>query len=160
MFALGTIVSFAALALAASRTSAPSGALTVGSSGKYSTISEAVDALDTSTSSSQSIFIEAGTYSEQVYIKALKGPLTIYGYTEDTESYADNKVTITASHALADEDTDDETATLRVWTTNFKMYNVNVKNTYGSATSNGQALALSASAGVRQAQQDHAPEVR
>ncbi|KAK4547373.1 hypothetical protein LTR36_001029 [Oleoguttula mirabilis] len=146
MFTLSTILGFAALALATSRTSAPSGALTVGSSGTYSTIQKAVNALSATSTSSQSIFIEAGTYSEQVYIKALKGPLTIYGYTTDTSSYADNKVTITADKALADESTDDETATLRVWTTNFKMYNVNVKNTYGSATSNGQALALSASA--------------
>ncbi|KAK5120527.1 hypothetical protein LTR85_006182 [Meristemomyces frigidus] len=131
MFTLSTILGFAAVVLATSRTSAPSGALIVGSSGSYSTIQKAVDALDSDTSDEQSIFIEAGTYSEQVYIQALSGPLTIYGYTEDTASYADNKVIITADKALADEDTDDETATLRVWTNDFKMYNVDDQGYYG-----------------------------
>jgi pectinesterase len=51
------LLALAGLALATSRTTAPSGALTVGSSGTYSTIQKAVDALDTSTSSEQSIFI-------------------------------------------------------------------------------------------------------
>lgn len=146
MYALKAILGFAALAYATSRTSAPSGALTVGSGYKYSTIQEAVNALSTTSTSAQSIFIGSGTYNEQVYIQALKGELTIYGYTADTSSYADNKVTITSNKALTEESTDDETATLRVETTNFKMYNVNVKNTYGSGS---QALALSANAGVR-----------
>ncbi|KAK5132919.1 hypothetical protein LTR08_008365 [Meristemomyces frigidus] len=147
MFNLGSILAFATLALATSRTSAPSGALVVGSSGKYSTIQKAVNALSSTSTSAQSIFIEAGTYNEQVTISSLKGALTIYGYTADTSSYAGNKVTITAAHALANEATDDATGTLRVETKNFKMYNVNVKNTYGSAASSGQALALSANAG-------------
>jgi pectinesterase len=82
-------------------------------------------------------------------ISSLSGPLVIYGYTENTASYADNQVTITASHALADESTDDETGTLRVETSaGFKMYNVDVKNTYGESSSDGQALALSANAKV------------
>lgn len=122
MLALLSLTSFAALAYAASRTSAPSGALVVGASGDYSTIQAAVDALDSSSSSEQSIFIQAGTYEEQVYVSELSSALTIYGYTEDTSSYSSNQVTITASHALADEANDDATATLRVWTSNFKMY--------------------------------------
>lgn len=148
MQTIRNLLAFAALALATSRTSAPSGALVVSksaTSSEYSTIQDAVNALSSTSTSAQSIFIEAGTYSEQVYITALKGPLTIYGYTTNTASYADNVVIITADGALADESTDDETATLRVWTTEFKMYNVNVKNTYGSGS---QALALSASATV------------
>lgn len=135
------------LAHSASRTTAPSGALVVSksaSSGQYSTIQKAVDALSSS-SSAQSIFIEAGTYNEQVYIKKLSGALTIYGYTKDTTSYSSNQVTITHGLSLASQSTDDLTATLRVWTSNFKMYNVNVVNSYGSGS---QALALSASAGV------------
>lgn len=39
----------------------------------------------------------------------------------------------------------DGTATMRVWTTNFKMYNVNLVNTYGEGS---QALAVSAQAEV------------
>lgn len=57
-------------------------------------------------------------------------------------------VTITAAVALSEVSNDDETATLRVWSENFKMYNINVANTYGSAASSGQALALSAYASV------------
>jgi len=142
LFIPTTILAWAALALAATRTTAPHGALTVGHGGKYTTIQHAVDALSASSSAAQSIFITPGTYNEQVHIKALKGPLTIYGSTSDTSSYHDNKVTITADKTSGG---DDETATLRVWTSNFKMYNVNVKNTHGKGT---PALALSASAAV------------
>lgn len=63
------------LALAAVRTSPPTGALTVGSSGSYKTISAAVAAA----SEGDSIFIYAGTYNEAVYVK-LDG-ITIYGET-------------------------------------------------------------------------------
>ena len=142
------LTAFAALlglAAATARTTAPSGALVVGSSGDYDTIQDAVDALDSSSSSEQSIFIQAGTYKEQVYIQALSGPLTIYGYTEDTSSYASNKVTISSGLSQDDGLDNDGTATLRVWTSDFKLYNVNVENTYGESS---QALALSASAGV------------
>lgn len=88
---------FASLALAASRTTAPSGALVVGGEGSYSAIQEAVDALDSSTSSEQIIFINPGTYTEQVYIQQLSGPLTVYGYTEDDGSYGSNQVEVTGS---------------------------------------------------------------
>lgn len=144
---LGILLAF--LAIAHALTTAPSGALVVGTnSTSYTTVQAAVDALDTSSSDEQVIFIQAGTYKEQVYIKALTGPLTIYGYSEDDSIYASNQATITYSDALANEDTDDETATLRVWTSDFKMYNVDVKNTYGQSNDDGQALALSASAEV------------
>lgn len=149
LFDFLTGAALAQVAYATSRTIAPSGALTVGSGETYSTIQDAVDALDSSTSDEQSIFIKPSTYDEQVLVSALKGPLTIYGYTEDTSSYNDNQVTITSSHALADESTDDETGTLRVETTNFKMYNINVKNTWGNQGSDSQALAVSANAEVK-----------
>ncbi|KAF2083938.1 carbohydrate esterase family 8 protein [Saccharata proteae CBS 121410] len=134
------------LALAASvqaLTSPPSGALVVGSDDGYSTVQDAVDALDTSTSDTQYIFIYQGTYDEQVYIQSLNGALKIYGYSEDDSSYSSNTVTITQALALADVSTDDETGTLRVWTENFSLYNVNLENSYGKG---GQALALSAEA--------------
>ena len=62
-------------ALAAVRTSPPSGALTVGSSGTYKTISAAVAAA----SKGASIFIYAGTYNEAVYVT--KDEITLYGQT-------------------------------------------------------------------------------
>lgn len=132
------------LAYAAVRTTAPSGALVVGSSGTYSTIQAAVDALSSS-SSEQSIFIQPGTYKEQVTIPKLSGPLTIYGSTQDTTSYGSNKVTITSGLSQDDVSNNDATATLRIHTSNFKLYNINVVNTRGEGS---QALALSAYAGV------------
>lgn len=129
-------------ALATSRTSAPSGCLYVAKSGgTYTTIQDAVDALSTTSSTAQCIFIGSGTYEEQVVVSSRTAQLTIYGYTSDTSSYSGNKVTITSSLSQADGLTDDETGTLRVQATNFKLYNVNVANGYGEGS---QAIALSA----------------
>lgn len=66
------------------------------------------------------------------------------GYTADATSYHSNTVNITYNLALVDTTTDDLTATVRAWATNFKMYNINILNTRGRVTSNGQNLALSA----------------
>ncbi|KAK2052433.1 pectinesterase [Colletotrichum caudatum] len=132
--------------LAASRTSAPDGCLTVSkapASGQYGTVQQAVDALSTSASGTQCIFIDQGTYDEQVLVPAGTAQLTIYGYTADTSSYAGNKVTITAGKSQADGLNNDKTATLRVKANNFKLYNVNVANSYGKGS---QAVALSAAA--------------
>ncbi|KAH6647366.1 putative pectinesterase precursor [Truncatella angustata] len=133
---------FVASVLATARTSAPSGCLYVAKSGgSYTTIQSAVNALSTTSTTAQCIFIGAGTYSEQVVVSSRKAQLTIYGYTSDTSSYSGNKVTITSSLSQADGLTDDETGTLRVQAANFKLYNVNVVNGYGKGS---QAIALSA----------------
>ncbi|KAF4978216.1 hypothetical protein FZEAL_5377 [Fusarium zealandicum] len=137
-------LSFVTAALAASRTSAPSGCLTVRkspSTGQYGTVQAAVNALSTSSTSAQCIFIDQGTYTEQVLVPARKAQLSIYGYTTDTGSYSGNKVTITGKKSQADGLNNDETAPLRIKSTNFKLYNVNVANTYGKGS---QAVALSA----------------
>ncbi|KAG6361779.1 hypothetical protein INS49_010008 [Diaporthe citri] len=131
MKSLFALVSCATTALAASRTSAPAGCITVGSGG-YSTIQAAVNSLSTSASGTQCIFISPGTYKEQVLVSARSAQLTIYGSTTDTTGYAANSVTITGSKSQADGLSNDETATLRVKAANFKLYN-------GS-----QAVALSA----------------
>ncbi|KAK0199648.1 pectin lyase fold/virulence factor [Desarmillaria ectypa] len=129
-----------------SRTSAPSGAVVVrGSgtkSGEYSTVQAAVTALPND-GTTQVIFIYAGTYSEQVYINRT-GKTTIMGQTSDTTSYTSNTVTITHSSSLGTAGTDDLAGTLRVHKDDFALYNVNLKNTFGQASTNGQALALSA----------------
>lgn len=76
--------------------------------------------------------MQAGTYSEQVYIPARKAILTIYGYTTDTTTYSSNKVTITHSSSLLSGAADDDaTATVRNWAAGTKFYNINIKNTYG-----------------------------
>ncbi|KAI7778787.1 pectinesterase [Diaporthe eres] len=140
MKSLFALLSCATTALAASRTSAPAGCITVGSGG-YSTIQAAVNSLSTSASGTQCIFITPGTYKEQVLVSARSAQLTIYGSTTDTTGYAANSVTITGSKSQADGLSNDETATLRVKAANFKLYNVNVANTYGKGS---QAVALSA----------------
>lgn len=140
MKSLLALLSCATTALAASRTSAPAGCITVGSGG-YSTIQAAVNSLSTSASGTQCIFISPGTYKEQVLVSARSAQLTIYGSTTDTTGYAANSVTITGSKSQADGLSNDETATLRVKAANFKLYNVNVANTYGKGS---QAVALSA----------------
>lgn len=151
------ILSIPALVLAASRTSPPSGAKVVragtSTSGEYSTITAALNSLDTS--STASIFIYPGTYNEQIYITR-SGPLTvsdvsfavakilmvtqIYGYTTDTSSYSGNQVNIVHSLDATAAGSNDASGTLRIHKDNFSMYNVNVKNTYGKGS---QAIALS-----------------
>lgn len=98
MYYLGLLASFAAVVVSESRTTAPSGALVVSKdgSGDYETVQAAVDALSSSSAEEQMIYIGAGTYSEQVYIPELSGPLSIFGNTTDTSSYINNVATITA----------------------------------------------------------------
>ncbi|KAH7113734.1 carbohydrate esterase family 8 protein-like protein [Dendryphion nanum] len=131
------------------RTTPPRGAIIVDPSGNqansYSNISSAVASLNNNTDL-QTIFILPGTYTEQVFIRSLPGPLTIQGYTPNARSYKDNTVTITGnlSRQTPNLPNNDATATLRLWTSNVKLYNLNIANTFGQADRNGQALALSA----------------
>ncbi|OAL48612.1 pectin lyase-like protein [Pyrenochaeta sp. DS3sAY3a] len=125
------------------------GSLVVDASGKYqgsfTNISAAVTALHNETTP-QTIFIFPGTYTEQVYIPPHAGPLTLQGYTKDARSYKDNKVTITGnlSRQTPGLANNDATATVRLWTPNVKLYNLDIANTFGYAATSGQALALSA----------------
>jgi len=151
----------------AARTSPPAGAKVVragtSNSGEFATLSAAVNSLPND-GSSQTIFIYPGTYAEQVYISR-SGPLTVrtqgypalptspffgfsrltstnqvYGYTTDTSTYKNNQVTIQAGIPASSAGSNDASGTVRIHTDDFKMYNVNVKNTYGVG---GQAIALS-----------------
>ncbi|KAK1233368.1 hypothetical protein PQX77_003477 [Marasmius sp. AFHP31] len=127
---------------AASRTSPPSGAIVVRpgttTSGEFKTIQSAVNSLPND-SSSRFIFLYPGTYTEQVYITR-SGPLTIYGYTNDTNSYTGNQANIAFGLGVDVAGSGDASGTLRVHKDNFKMYNVNVRNTRGKGI---QAIALS-----------------
>ncbi|KAK7044891.1 carbohydrate esterase family 8 protein [Favolaschia claudopus] len=127
---------------AASRTSPPSGAIVVRkgttTSGEFATLTAALNSLPND-SSSRSIFIYPGTYSEQIDITR-SGPLTIYGYTTDTSTYTGNQAIITAGVPASTAGSDDASGTLRVHKNDFKMYNVNVKNTFGQGS---QAIAIS-----------------
>lgn len=124
---------FTTAALAASRTSAPDGCVTVPDD--FSSIQAAVN------SSPDCIFIQPGTYNEQVLVSSGAGQLSIYGYTEDDTSYEGNTVHVVQSKAASQGYSNDETATLRVKTDGFKLYNVDVENSFGEGS---QAVALSA----------------
>lgn len=127
----------------------PANALVVDASGQsansFTTVNAAVAAL-ANTTAEQYLFLMPGTYSEQVYVPKLAGPLTIQGYTCDSRSYAENQATITGnlSRTTPGLTSNDQTATLRLWASNVKLYNLNIANTFGQANTNGQALALSA----------------
>ncbi|KAK5127801.1 hypothetical protein LTR85_004917 [Meristemomyces frigidus] len=108
------------------------------------TVQAGVDALSATANGTQSLFIYPGVYIEQVYIPPRAANLTVYGWTHDTSSYHGNTVNITYNLALINTTSDDLTATVRAWTTNFKMYNINILNTFGHINSDGQNLALSA----------------
>jgi pectinesterase len=128
------------------RTKPDRGALVVDASGKYdgsyTTIGAAVAGLHNGTDA-QKIFIFPGTYTEQVYIRPLDGPLTIHGYTKNARDYKNNEVTLTynLSRNTPGLPNNDATSTLRLWTSNVKLYNMIVENTSGERV---QALALSA----------------
>ncbi|KAJ6453544.1 pectinesterase [Mycena sanguinolenta] len=129
-------------ALAASRTTPPSGAVVVRAGtttpGEFSTLSAALASLPND-NSSRSIFIFPGTYTGQNDITR-EGPLTIYGYTTDTTTYTSNQAILTAGVSAATAGSDDASGTLRIHKNNFQMYNVNVKNTFGPGS---QAIAIS-----------------
>lgn len=128
----GAIGSPTALHRRTSRTSAPSGCLTVGSNGQYSTIGAALTALGSS-SAAACIYIASGTYTEQLTIK-YAGPLTLYGETPDTATYKQNTVTITHTISSPEAGTLDKSATVNVVSDGFKMYNINVVNGYGKGS--------------------------
>ncbi|AEO61202.1 carbohydrate esterase family 8 protein [Thermothelomyces thermophilus ATCC 42464] len=130
-----------ASAQAASRTTPPSGCLSVGSGRQYSTITEAITALGSGTSAA-CIFIYPGTYNvaDGVSIK-YKGPLTLYGSTSDTSKQSANQVTFTRNKGSADAGSLDASATFNIVSSNFRAYNINFRNTYGTQ---GQAVAVAA----------------
>ncbi|KAF3934948.1 Pectinesterase [Dactylella cylindrospora] len=135
----------ATAASSTSRTSPPSGAIIVRQSGtqsgEYSSLVAALASLSTSDTTAKTIFIYQGTYTGRVEI-TYKGPLTILGYTTNINSYTSNTVTI--QHNSGDDAGSlDNSATMRVATsqTNFRLYNINVRNLRGQGT---QAVAVSA----------------
>lgn len=125
----GILASPSKLDRRASRTSAPSGCLTVGENGTYSAIADALDALGSSTTSA-CIYIASGTYEEQLTID-YAGTLILYGETSNTGTYKSNTVTITHTISSPEAGTLDKSATVNVVSDGFKMYNINVVNGYG-----------------------------
>ncbi|KAM5344463.1 hypothetical protein ACJ41O_012999 [Fusarium nematophilum] len=136
---LALVSSLVAGTFAAARTSAPSGAIVVSKSGgDFSSLQAAVDSVS---SSDAVIFVQPGTYEEQVLIPDSVGALTIYGYTEDDQDYSKNEVTITHSLGADEAGNNDSSGTLRAKNNGLKVYNLNIANSRGKGV---QAIALSA----------------
>ncbi|PAV22412.1 carbohydrate esterase family 8 [Pyrrhoderma noxium] len=145
LFKATLLSTFLISVFAASRTSPPSGAIVVNpsttTSGQFKTLSSAIASLDDT--STKSIFIYPGTYNEQVLIDR-SGPLTIYGYTEDTSDFSKNQVSIVNSLSAGEAGSDDASGTLRIKTNKVALYNIDVRNDFGISQSSGQAIAVSA----------------
>jgi pectinesterase len=118
-------------------TSPPNGALVVGPNAQYKTLQSAI----TAASPGAKIFINPGTYHEQVHIPPEKKNLVIIGHSEKPNHYNGNRVTITQGLAQDKGKSNEHTATLRAWGDGLKVYNVNFVNSRGQGS---QALALAA----------------
>ncbi|KAF9269306.1 pectinesterase [Marasmius fiardii PR-910] len=142
LFKFCSLILFVAWAQAASRTSPPSGAIVVRrgttTSGEFSTIKAALASLPKD-SSARSIFLYPGTYNEQVLVDRT-GPTTVYGSTDNTDTYTANGATIAFSMGADQAGSNDASGTLRIHSDNVKIYNVNIKNTRGAGV---QAIAVS-----------------
>lgn len=57
--------------------------------------------------------------------------------------YSQNQAVLTHSASLATSASDDLTGTLRIHSNNVALYNIDVRNDFGVAATNGQAIALS-----------------
>ncbi|KAJ6484431.1 carbohydrate esterase family 8 protein [Mycena vitilis] len=129
-----------------SRTIPPDGAVVVKASGaltgEFNTIQAAVTSLPAG-GSAQVVFIHPGTYFEQVHITRPTGNLTIMGSTLDIQSHTANCVRLSFNLSQGQVGGGDLPATLRIDTSNFALYNIDVVNTFGPHTaSGGQALAM------------------
>ncbi|KAF2114588.1 carbohydrate esterase family 8 protein [Lophiotrema nucula] len=142
--ALRTSARPVSLSKRASRTSTPSGCLTVRATGtktgEYSTFGAALSALGTTSTAPACIFIYSGTYKEQVTIN-YKGALTTYGYTTDTGTYKSNTATITSGISSPAAGSLDASSTVNVVSSSFSAYNINFANTFGRGA---QAVAVTA----------------
>ncbi|KAG8747379.1 hypothetical protein FRC11_012385, partial [Ceratobasidium sp. 423] len=138
---LSSSLSFLSLVWSVScASSPPSGSITVGKGGKYSTLSAALK--DTS---SDTYFVYAGSYKEQVVIN--RANVKIYGQTSNALTYANNQATITNNVPASQAGSNDASGTVRVLATGVRIYNLNIANTYGKPADQSQAIALSVQAG-------------
>ncbi|GMF62681.1 unnamed protein product [Phytophthora fragariaefolia] len=133
------------------RTQPPAGAITVDASGvhpgSFKTVVEGVAHIP-NTTVEHTLFIFPGVYREQAMVPELNGRLVIQGYTCNTESYADNQVTITHSKAQKDipasitVERNSLTSTLGLKAKDVKLYNLNIANPQPKLANLGQAVAL------------------
>ncbi|KAK0450389.1 pectin lyase-like protein [Desarmillaria tabescens] len=119
--------------------SPPSGAITVGSSGTYSTLTKAL--ADTSSSV---YFIYSGTYTGQT-LHLAKQHQNLWSDQHGRQLHQQLPVTLTNSLGADDAGSNDASGTVRVHGSNVALYNVNIVNSLGEGVSD-QAIALSVQA--------------
>lgn len=125
----GLVVFFLSLAISVlCASSPPSGAITVGPGGKYSTLTAAL--ADTSSSV---YFVYATSIKERVVIT--RSSITIYGQTSNALTYSSNTVTITNNIPASTAGSNEASATISIKGTDVKLYNLNIANTYGQVCS-------------------------
>ncbi|KAG9677434.1 carbohydrate esterase family 8 protein, partial [Aureobasidium melanogenum] len=116
----------------------PSGALIVSKNAidgvtTYDTIQAALNAAPTSSKTNATIFIYPGVYEEQLIVN--KSGTTIFmGYSDSTDDYSKNQVTIQQSYGVDTQGTgsDVEAATVYATGNYFYAYNVNFRNNNGT----------------------------
>jgi pectin methylesterase-like acyl-CoA thioesterase len=119
------------------------------SEGEYSNITGAIAALPDD-GTEYAIFIESGTYEEQIVISR-KGKLSIHGETSFQNDSTRNRVTILYSSKASTGSEEDEDAPVidieADGTTSVALYNLNFRNTFPQATGTA-ALAADISGSV------------
>jgi pectinesterase len=125
------VISLASSTLGA--TTPPAGAIVVSKGGS-------IQAAVNKAKAGNVVFIQAGEYSETVLIGEAQNGITIMGASDKPDSYKGNTVTISHKKSQKDGVNNDQTGTLRIHANDVKVYNINVRNTYGAGS---QALALS-----------------
>ncbi|KAL0932503.1 pectinesterase [Colletotrichum truncatum] len=123
------------IAHAVSRTTPPLGAKIVSKSGAfYSSLQQAIDSIDPASTDTTTIFIQPGNYTGQTVINSgFLGKISIYGYTNDDQTFAANEVVLSAGASSASSGGNEQSGTLRIRSDNVSVYNVLLENTAGDA---------------------------
>ncbi|KAG9945803.1 carbohydrate esterase family 8 protein, partial [Aureobasidium melanogenum] len=116
----------------------PSGALIVSKNAidgvtTYDTIQAALNAAPTSSKTNATIFIYPGIYEEQLIVN--KSGTTIFmGYSDSTDDYSKNQVTIQQSYGVDTQGTGSDVDAATVYATGnyFYAYNINFRNNNGT----------------------------
>lgn len=120
-------------------TTPPTGALIVSKSPitgvtTYQTIQDALNAAPSTSKTNATIFIYPGVYNEQLIVN--KSGTTIFmGYSNSTEDYSANQVSIEFNHGIDTQGTDGSNtdgATVYATGNYFYAYNINFRNTAGT----------------------------
>lgn len=99
----------------------------------YPTIQEALNAAPTSSKTNATIFIYPGTYNEQLIV-AKAGTTIFMGYSDATDDYNQNQVTIQQSHGIDTQGDGSNVDGATVYATGnyFYAYNINFRNNNGT----------------------------